>query len=294
MKVISAVGCIILILLSFGSAAASDIATVHGVAYEWNTFEPLDNAIIEINSTPTQSIIAKNGTYSVGLANGTYKITARYYENQQLVYYAEDSITVSHQGSYVRDLLLIPSYSSSENDTGTFLDLDVADMSSSGVSYKSSYIMDFILVLIAILFLVIYIIKHNLQRHLLTIITKKNNRPDNKIINDIHAENTDESHVETKAMGKNEINTDISKTDSDKGNEDIDISPDEPVPADLQQILDILKSQGGRMTQKDIRKRLKYSEGKVSLMLLDLERRGKIQKFKKGRGNIIFIVESNQ
>jgi uncharacterized membrane protein len=26
-------------------------------------------------------------------------------------------------------------------------------------------------------------------------------------------------------------------------------------------------------------------------MLLDLEKRGKIQKFKKGRGNILFLIE---
>ena len=65
----------------------------------------------------------------------------------------------------------------------------------------------------------------------------------------------------------------------------------QPIPADLEEILDILRSQGGRITQKDLRKRLRYSEGKVSLMLLDLEKRGKIQKFKKGRGNILFLVE---
>ena len=36
---------------------------------------------------------------------------------------------------------------------------------------------------------------------------------------------------------------------------------------DLQEVLDIIKKQGGQITQKDLRSRLKYSEVKVCLML---------------------------
>ena len=62
-----------------------------------------------------------------------------------------------------------------------------------------------------------------------------------------------------------------------------------PLPTDLQEVVDIIRSQGGRITQKDLRSRLKYSEGKVSLMLADLERRELIEKFKKGRENIVIL-----
>jgi len=63
------------------------------------------------------------------------------------------------------------------------------------------------------------------------------------------------------------------------------------LPDDLREILEILKSEGGRITQKELRRRLGYSEAKMSLIIADLERRGLVEKIKKGRGNIIFLKE---
>jgi uncharacterized membrane protein len=67
-----------------------------------------------------------------------------------------------------------------------------------------------------------------------------------------------------------------------------------PLPADLQEIMDIIRGQGGRITQKDLRSKLKYSEGKVSLMLADLERRELIEKFKRGRGNVVILRDEER
>ncbi|MEM2271979.1 MAG: MarR family transcriptional regulator [Archaeoglobaceae archaeon] len=63
----------------------------------------------------------------------------------------------------------------------------------------------------------------------------------------------------------------------------------EVLPEDLKAVLELIKAEGGRITQKELRKRLGYSEAKISLILADLERRGLIEKVKKGRGNIIFL-----
>jgi uncharacterized membrane protein len=54
-------------------------------------------------------------------------------------------------------------------------------------------------------------------------------------------------------------------------------------------ILQALKKQGGRATQKDIRKEIPLSEAKISLMIAELEHKGKVEKIKKGRGNIIIL-----
>jgi uncharacterized membrane protein len=59
--------------------------------------------------------------------------------------------------------------------------------------------------------------------------------------------------------------------------------------APLNQILKILKEEDGRMTQKELRKRLPHSEAKVSLMVAELEAAGKVKKLKSGRGNIIIL-----
>lgn len=61
----------------------------------------------------------------------------------------------------------------------------------------------------------------------------------------------------------------------------------------LEQLTDIIRKEGGRVTQKDIRKQIPLSEAKISLMIAELEHRGAIEKIKKGRGNII-ILKKNQ
>lgn len=57
----------------------------------------------------------------------------------------------------------------------------------------------------------------------------------------------------------------------------------------LGQIIKIIKEEGGRATQKDIRKKIPLSEAKISLMIAELEHKGIIEKIKKGRGNIIIL-----
>lgn len=58
---------------------------------------------------------------------------------------------------------------------------------------------------------------------------------------------------------------------------------------DLGQVINIIKQEGGRATQKDIRKQIPLSEAKISLMIAELEHKGIIEKIKKGRGNIIIL-----
>ncbi|MDK2831051.1 MAG: hypothetical protein PWQ75_803 [Methanolobus sp.] len=325
MKPVSLICCIAIILMLTGVGSAANIATVHGVAYEWSTFEPLDNAIIEVNSTPTQSMVAQYGVYSFELANGTYMITASYYEDDQLTYYAEDIITVSEEGSYVLDLLLVPSYSSS-NETES----EVSNIESSSGTNSNSLVYGSILVIVILLVLLISQMKQKPQSTKHAVKKEPAHQVPAEVLSEIEVKPVQqeekaaafeieppsptvvvqEPEQETREFAEllpeaeepvEEVTSSAIKAESvpeelesvSAPTQEPDIS-NEPVPADLQEILDILKSQGGRMTQKDMRKRLKYSEGKVSLMLLDLEKRGKIQKFKKGRGNVLFLVESEK
>lgn len=56
-----------------------------------------------------------------------------------------------------------------------------------------------------------------------------------------------------------------------------------------QEILAILKANDGRMTQKALRDKLPHSEAKVSLMIAELEAKGKIEKIKRGRSNLLLL-----
>lgn len=58
---------------------------------------------------------------------------------------------------------------------------------------------------------------------------------------------------------------------------------------ELNNVIEIIKQENGRTTQKEIRKKIPVSEAKISLMIAELEHNGKIKKIKKGRGNIIIL-----
>jgi uncharacterized membrane protein len=65
----------------------------------------------------------------------------------------------------------------------------------------------------------------------------------------------------------------------------------ETLPEDLAEVVEIIRREGGRVTQKELRKKLGYSEAKMSLIIADLERRGIVEKVRRGRGNIIFLKQ---
>ncbi len=61
-------------------------------------------------------------------------------------------------------------------------------------------------------------------------------------------------------------------------------------PGYIEKALDIIKKHDGRITQKELRKEMLYlSEAKISLILTELEHKGKIEKIKKGRGNVVVM-----
>ena len=61
-------------------------------------------------------------------------------------------------------------------------------------------------------------------------------------------------------------------------------------PGYLDQALEIIKKHDGRINQKELRKEMMYlSEAKVSLIVTELEHKEKIEKIKKGRGNVLIL-----
>ncbi len=61
-------------------------------------------------------------------------------------------------------------------------------------------------------------------------------------------------------------------------------------PGYLDQALEIIKKHDGRISQKELRKEMMYlSEAKVSLIVTELEHKEKVEKIKKGRGNVLIL-----
>ncbi len=383
-------------LLAVPALADNSTATINGGVYSWDTFEPLENAVVEVNSTPSQSMVAKYGVYSFELEPGDYLIKASYYQNSTLIYSAEESIEVKGEGSYVVDLLLLPVYSeefmTSENIENTGKsnitqpvsnNSDVNDSSANASVTETKEIngvfaSSTVYYLLAALLLSLIIVSgYSFKKRRSTEKKKpeKAKLEKSKLLEEKTKYETERPYVHTgtsdisakepflaKEPDKVEPETEQElppgtketqlseesgfklekekqaeykagqftskiepaafeeETGKDKetfveetSQEDLEeislkepepaklpeseapvIKKNLPLPADLQEIMDIIRGQGGRITQKDLRSKLKYSEGKVSLMLADLERRELIEKFKRGRGNVIILRDEER
>ncbi len=69
------------------------------------------------------------------------------------------------------------------------------------------------------------------------------------------------------------------------------VTEEEYDPAE--KVIGFIKKEGGRTTQKEIRKQFPLSEAKISLVLTELEDKGAIKKIKRGKGNVIILEKKN-
>lgn len=239
---------------------AEEMATVHGAIYEWDTFEPLENVIVEVNSTPPQSMVARYGIYSFNLAPGNYVISASYYQNSTLIHYTEEEITITNDGDYVIDIIFLPTYYEEEELNGTEFDeldelADLAENDGQDNNILSSTLI-YVLAALAMTVAGAYVLSRR----------KTDGNGGNAHEGSGHLENSDLAAFSDELAD---------------------------LPDDLREVVDIIAGNGGRIKQKDLRDRLRHSEAKVSLMVSDLENRGIIRKFKKGRGNVIILEGSD-
>jgi len=280
-------------------------ATIHGATYAWDTLEPLSDTVISINSNPPQSIVAKNGTYSFELGPGDYIITARYYRNKTVIYSKQTTLKIEDEGNYVFDLLLYPA---SENPATETIEDRMDNANSANPAEKTrtesftrtdSSTLSYLPVALILLFLLggSYRLsrKHKKMKRNSSQAGKFNTpgllakafgrstgsgvRP--KFGNIGEAASTIEPVIkpviETETADNSQIETAALKPP--------------PLSTDLREILDVIRGHRGRITQKDLRSRLEYSEVKVSLLLSELEKRGFIKKFKHGRENIVILTD---
>ena len=189
----------------------------------------VSNALVEIDTSPKQQYISKNGTYAFNVPVGDYKINAKLISNDVVESFVSENVLVKDNGDYILDLVLFPNLEEEDkllNDT----EIEISD----GYFEKRNYLFYYVLGIASFLVITLIFL-------FLFLFLKKNKK-------------------------------EIKKDDLDD---------------DLKKVIKIIKGDGGRTTQKDIRKKIDLSEGKISLLITELENKGAIEKIKKGRGNII-------
>jgi uncharacterized membrane protein len=345
----------VLTLTGHVTATEDNTATVHGSTYRWDTIEPLDSTVVDINSTPPQSMVAKRGEYSFELGPGVYNITARYYQNGALAYFTEETFEIKEGGNYVYDLLLQPaseankssvsynntSENSSSNNAVPMMETPTAENptrnNSNGTTipdkistYPSTYLLGF--------FVLFFLLAggYGIFRNHKT--TEKNTLQKEKTRNKAGGffKFIKIKELSTKALGRN-VDSEIGPESRANAEGIVSASLEKPasstsavkelpaksepsyeskktylkdsteypesensaskkkllLSADLQEVVGLIRGNGGRITQKDLRSRLKYSEVKVSLLLSELEKRDLIKKLKRGRENIVVLKDEN-
>lgn len=270
-------------------------ATVHGATYAGDTLEPLNDTVININSNPPQSIVAKSGTYSFELAPGDYTITARCYRKNTLIYSKETTLKIEGEGNYVFDLLLHPVSKNQVTETADNTNnLDSAD-STEQTGTDSSTIK--YLPVALTLFLLLggsYKLSRNHKK------MQENRFQEGKF---------DRPGVLGKVLGRSTgsgvgpkfgnigeevfVGRPITEPAENSETEAVALKKP-PLSSDMREVLDVIRGHKGKITQKDLRSRLDYSEVKVSLLLSELEKRGLITKFKNGRENIVVLVDEQR
>jgi uncharacterized membrane protein len=255
---------IILMVFVLALCELASAATLHGKVYDIELNE-LNNVVVEVNSVPQQRYVSKDGAYSFSLNTGDYELTATYTLDEAHKYSSIDKVSIKNQGEYVYDLFLMPDFEADEEGLANEPDIvDIDSVVDEKSSSNSSTII--IIVIIAVIFLLA----------LYFIFGKRKKKQQKEEIEEAEkAEEEAEELVEkTKAPPKKHK----------AAKEHIETEDN-----DLDKLVDIIKKEGGRMTQKEIRKQIPLSEAKISLMITELEHKGTVEKIKKGRGNVIML-----
>ena len=230
----------VLIYLLFGLSLLSMVnaATIYGAVYDLS-LKKLNNARVEINTSPKQFLIAQNGSYSFNVPNGDYTIKSQMMLKNTVLASVQENITIKQDGAYVLDLILFPDVEEGVENIDVDVNGNIVELKKNQTYALMGLV---ILLILAIIFTGFHYLKKNKGQQKETVSQDK------------------KSEKEWKYEG-----------------------------SDLEQIIKLIKLEGGRATQKDIRKQIPLSEAKISLMIAELEHKGVIEKIKKGRGNIIIL-----
>ncbi|MDP2750920.1 MAG: winged helix-turn-helix transcriptional regulator [Nanoarchaeota archaeon] len=264
-------------------ASSAEAAIIKGDIFDYSLKKASD-IVVEIDSSPKQTMVSKDGSYLFTLSPGNYNLIASKKSGSELIAQAEEKIEIkqeSESGEFVIDLILFPVVET--NPENSELDFQTTNpLNGDAENFNTFYIILLGLIIIVCMIFLAYYANRVLSSNKHSDKPKKN-----------HESKKSKKHSKKERLSNATPKKDNEKAEETKEEEEITKEEQEAKHeirvTDLEKILEILKKNDGRATQKEIRKEIPLSEAKISLMITDLEAKGKIRKIKKGRGNIIIL-----
>lgn len=293
-----------LLLLALPTVATAE-STVHGSVYDWSTFNTLNNAVVEVYSTPGQAFVertvAKSGNYTFNLPPGSYLLSAKAGTPGtpgELV--TTENLTITDNGDYVVDLILFPpaglddlaKIGELENESVSPTATVVPQVSPEPAQARGGGLAYLLIGAISIVIILVLGILAFL------VLAKKRQKDQTAAAMETPPQSGEEKLAEPAA--DRQPAAEELREEQPEGPAQPDLSPkpvspqDQLLPQDCREVVAIMEKQGGRITQLDLRKQLPYSEAKVSLIVSDLESRGLVKKIKKGRGNVLILIRPGE
>ncbi|MBI4152672.1 hypothetical protein HY495_03100 [Candidatus Woesearchaeota archaeon] len=235
-----------LFLILFCFLPLVSAATLKGSVYN-SKLDLESDILIEINTTPIQKLLSKDGKYEFNVPPGEYILTAR----KGLVEVSEVTKVVN-DGVFIVDLFLLPDFTAEDElwlAAGEQIGEDpLAEPETAGDEWWR-----YALVILILSVLGWRYAKLRKKYGSLPSFRRKMNA----------------EHAKTLEQHKQEIAQE---------------------PGYLEEVLSTIQKHDGRISQKQLRSEMLHlSEAKISLILTELEHKGKIEKIKKGRGNVIVM-----
>ena len=275
-------------------------ATLSGKVYDF-ALDELNDSVIDVNSVPLQRVVSKNGEYSFELSPGVYNLTANFYSNSNgsISLTADENIVISNEGEFVFDLILsplleeAPEFESFDDfSEKTFEDepeIKENKITEIGEAETIKPEKEFDFTFYGIAVAVIAVIA--LIAGIIFLIKGKSNKDQKEIEPRISSASDDfdkteeviEEELKKAIEARNETKNELKQEEKKETKNELHLDKY------AKEVIEILKRNGNRLTQLELRDKINLGEAKVSLIVSELESLGLVKKIKKGRGNIIIL-----
>ncbi len=156
MLIINRLKFLIYLFVFFILISSVKATIIHGIVYDLS-LKRIDDAMVEINTSPRQFLVAKNGTYSFYVPNGVYKIKSQLIQKNTVFASVQENITIKQEGSYVLDLILFPNIEEGIDDIE--IDINENIFEAKNYNFLIGFLVFLILFILCIFIPVYHIIK---------------------------------------------------------------------------------------------------------------------------------------